>query len=424
MYQLWSDGAAKPDACFSGSRNWGCTAYCVEPTFDPDPCSTGGAAGYPFSTDAVTVAIEGTSCLTTDSPYDCYLRDVVPQETSPALFHATAVGAQAVAARTYAYWHIKTDAITPGSINNSSAYQVFVPYRYDTFAQGERASVDAALQGRYYLSNISDYTVNLYGHTVNLTAEDPIFAEFFADRPLETLSNPPHPNLVGVADPISSHPDVPEAGPGHGLSQGGAGRWARGSSSYRCDPYPAPCPPPVPSVPFFAWSVSWPERMQILAHYYTAVHVRDAANGNAIVTPTWRGAVLQVAWARPRGYPDGICSRIEVWLQNSGTSPWYGADQGYLGQQIGLGYCWNGVCTPTGYLPRTVAPGQDLRVTLFLPPWSGPGELRLDLYHRLWNEPQPTWFGAAWPRQYVGTFSAVPGHCARLPLLQKYEPIY
>ena len=103
MYQLWSDGAAKPDACFSGSRNWGCTAYCVEPTFDPDPCSTGCAAGYPFSTDAVTVAIEGTSCLTTDSPYDCYLRDVVPQETSPALFHATAVGAQAVAARTYAY---------------------------------------------------------------------------------------------------------------------------------------------------------------------------------------------------------------------------------------------------------------------------------------------------------------------------------
>jgi hypothetical protein len=226
-----------------------------------------------------------------------------------------------------------------------------------------------------------------------------------------------------VADPISSHPDVPSEGHGHGLSQGGAGRWARGSSSYRCDPYPAPCPVP-PSVPHFAWSVSWPERYQILTHYYTSVHVRDAANGNAIVTPTWRGAVLQVAWARPRGYPDGICSRIEVWLQNSGTSPWYGADQGYLGQQIGLGYCWNGVCTPTGYLPRTVAPGQDLRVTLFLPPWSGPGELRLDLYHRLWNEPQPTWFGAAWPRQYVGTFSAVPGHCARLPLLQKYEPIY
>jgi len=67
--------------------------------------------------------------------------------------------------------------------------------------------------------------------------------------------------------------------------------------------------------------------------------VCDANSGNAIVTPTWRGAVLQVAWPRLRGYPDGICSRIEVWLQN------------------------------------------------------------------------------------MGSFSAVPSHCARLPLFKKYEPL-
>ncbi|MBM4458690.1 MAG: SpoIID/LytB domain-containing protein [Chloroflexi bacterium] len=320
MYELTANGAPIM-RCDPGNGNltrWGCTAYCDNPGNGISCASP--VSSYPWSypnpyQNPVTVQIEGATVT------NRYLRDVVSQETSPALFHATAVGAQAIAARTYAYWHIRTDDVTPGPLDNSRAYQVFVPYRYDTFGQGERDIVDAALQGRYYLSNISDYTVNLYGHTVNLTAEDPIFAEFFADRPLETLSNPPHPNLVGVADPISSHPDVPSDGHGHGLSQDGAGRWTRGSSSYRCDPYPAPCPPPAPSVPFFAWSVSWPERFQLLTHYYTAVHVRDAANGNAIVTPTWRGAVLQVAWARPRGYPDGICSRIEVWLQNSGTSP-------------------------------------------------------------------------------------------------------
>jgi hypothetical protein len=317
---------------------------------------------------------------------------VVPAETSPALFHPTAVGAQAIAARTYAYWHIKTDDVTPGSINNSSAYQVFVPYRYDTFAQGERASVDAALQGRYYLSNISDYTVNLYGHTVNLTAEDPIFAEFFADRPLETLNNPPHPNLVGVADPISSHPDVPYDGHGHGLSQNGAGRWARGSSSYRCDPYPAPCPVP-PSVPHFAWSVSWPERYQILTHYYTGIHVRDAGNANAIVTPGRRFVVLSANGGPRNGR---ICRNRDNWLtlrlQNTGVAAW----DAYT---IALYACWGSQCSWAAWLPQAVAPG-----ATYPPPgapeWTveiapGAGALTLDLYG------PGGWFSAqypAWPR--------------------------
>ena len=193
MYRLDASGASTEFPCAPGSDAWGCTAYCRNLVGPGLPCNTTKSNTYPFWSGTASVTIEGTGCLASPSYpgyspfYDCYLRDVMPQETSPTLFHPTAVGAQAIAARTYAYWHIKTDDVTPGSINNSSAYQVFVPYRYDTFAQGERDIVDAALQGRYYLSNISAYTVNLYGQNVNLTADDPIFAEFFADRPLETL---------------------------------------------------------------------------------------------------------------------------------------------------------------------------------------------------------------------------------------------
>ena len=425
MWQLYDSGAKTATLCSQDAGikyTWGSTAYCN----NSDMCTRTRAVAYPFISENATVAIEGQDCAPEDSPYNCYLSDVVPAETSPALFHPTAVGAQAITARTYAYWHIRIDNVTPGPIDNSSAYQVFVPYRYDTFSQGGRDIVDAALQGRDYLSNVSDYTVNLYGQNVSLTAEDPIFAEFFADIPLQTISNPPHPNLVGVADPISSHPDVPSDGHGHGMSQGGAGRWARGSSSYRCDPYPAPCPPPVPSVPFFAWSVSWPDRFQILTHYYTGVHVRNAGtSNNPVLTPPWRGNVLQVKWSRPGGDSAGICSRIEVWLQNTGITTWYGANG--VSSKVGLGYCWNGgACVPAGYLPSNVALGGDLWATLVVPPGSGNGELQIAVYRQEWYGyywSAPIWFSPDWPRQGIGTFSAGPTYCTRLPLIKRHEPV-
>ncbi|MBM4459599.1 MAG: hypothetical protein FJ011_17870 [Chloroflexi bacterium] len=171
-------------------------------------------------------------------------------------------------------------------------------------------------------------------------------------------------------------------------------------------------------MPHFAWSVSWPERFQLLAHYYPGVHVRDAANANAIVTPAWRGNVLRVGWARPRGDPSGICGQLEVWLHNSGITTWYDAQDGYYAQQVGLGYCWNGVCTAAGLLPQAVAPGGDVRVALWLPPGSGAGQLELDLYWQAESDPR-VWFSPAWPRQLIGVFSAVAGHCARLPLLTR-----
>jgi hypothetical protein len=299
----------------------------------------GGSSGYPFSTDTATVAIEGTAAN------DRYLRDVIPQETGPAAYHETAIRAQAIAARTYAYWFVQHPLGGDYDINNSAEKQMFVPYKFDTLTANQQLTITNALQDRYYLSQAGD--------------DNPIFAEFFADRPLATLSNPPHPNLTSVADPISSHPDVPTEGHGHGLSQKGASRWARGNlSAYLGND-------------LGAWSVSWPERFQILTHYYTGIHVRDAAN-NAVLTPTWRGNVLQVKWARPPGSNTQICRQIEVRLQNSGVQDWSSV--------IGVGYCWNGSCTTARDLPVTVAPGRDIALNLSI--GAGSGELSLDLYKR------------------------------------------
>jgi hypothetical protein len=189
--------------------NWGCTAYCTD--FLPSPCSTGGTAGYPFSTATATVAIEGTAAN------NRYLRDVIPQETGPAAYHETAIRAQAIAARTYAYWFV-LHPLSPSEpdvyhINNSAAKQVFVPYKFDTLTTDQQTIINTAMQDRYYMSRSTD--------------DNPIFSEFFADIPLLTLDGG-QPYLIPVADPISSHPDVVQDGHGHGLSQKGASRWARG----------------------------------------------------------------------------------------------------------------------------------------------------------------------------------------------------
>lgn len=178
---------------------------------------------YPFATNPATVKIDGTV------PEDRYLLDVVPQEMSPGTHLLPALQAQAIAARTYAFWHIRTDAVTPGAINNLEDYQVFIPRRYDRLATAEQQRlVDAAvLQNRSYLSYKESYTVSIYGQTLTLSDQDPIFAEFSADVREQTVANPPFPYLQSVADPISSHPQVPALdGHGHGLSQNGAGRAA------------------------------------------------------------------------------------------------------------------------------------------------------------------------------------------------------
>ena len=92
------------------SVNWGCTEF-NEGRYPPSQ-----QRPYPYSSNPVTIPIE------TD-----YLLDVVPWEIGP-YYHPVALQAQAIAARSFAYWHIHNGS----TINNSNQFQVFVPYKFES----------------------------------------------------------------------------------------------------------------------------------------------------------------------------------------------------------------------------------------------------------------------------------------------------
>jgi hypothetical protein len=311
MYLLENSGdKVQPEqTCQYGDLEFGCTA-------------SSSIGSYPFEEDIVTVLLEG------EAANDRYLLDVVPREMSPSTHLPAAIQAQAVAARTFAYWNVRFDSVIPGAIDNSNAYQVFVPYTYDLFSPSEKAIIDAAVDNRYYMSNKNAYSISMYGYTVAPTAEDPIFAQYFADVPLQTNAGKPFPYFESVPDPISFHPDVDLIGHGVGMSQNGAGRWARGSSSYHCEPYPAPCEP-LPSQPHTRWSVTWTGYDQILTHYYTGIQIRDAEAGNARRSATLRWLPLKITSAGQQ--VTKLCAgsetvQLTVWMQNNGADDWvYGS---------------------------------------------------------------------------------------------------
>lgn len=152
MYALNSDGnittAISGDLrrCSTTPRDlrFGCTVF-------PNDSSR----AYPFNSNPVTVQIEGTTVE------NRYLRDVLPKEISVTAFHSTAIRTQAIAARTYAYWHIRQGS----TINNSISFQAFVPRQYDALSVAEKSTIDTALQSPEYMSE---------GSTLF-----PIFSEFF-----------------------------------------------------------------------------------------------------------------------------------------------------------------------------------------------------------------------------------------------------
>ncbi len=248
VYRLESSGAlwVNPATgtyhlCSSNDTYYGCTAISSRP--------------YPYTNNPITIPIE------TD-----YLLDVVPREMPVDPFHPTAIQAQAIAARSYAYWHIRQGS----AINNSNQFQVFVPYTFE------------ALSSTTFLDNPSDpcasSNLNRYQRIVcgavarrhyiaygTYPNDDlPAFSEFFADIGNRTV-NGGQPYLIAVDDPISSHPDIVPDGHGRGMSQKGAGRWARGNLSFNMNR------------DLGAWSVRWERAEQILVHYYTGVHIRECS---------------------------------------------------------------------------------------------------------------------------------------------------
>ncbi|MGQ9628592.1 MAG: SpoIID/LytB domain-containing protein, partial [Anaerolineae bacterium] len=219
MYRLNSDGSKyqPEEPCSSGNTNWGCTA------FDKDHYPPEQRRPYPYATNPVTVSIESD-----------YLLDVVPQEMNPGLFHPTALRAQAIAARSFAYWHIHQGS----NINNSIQFQAFIPYKFESLNSGEQQAISDAIAPRYYIS----YSDDSPALTEFSSAHDGVWTEA-GDKPY----------LQRVYDPIPA--SAPWLGHGRGMSQYHAQAWVEGEHQQSGFP-------------------QWGHYEQILAHYYTGIHIR------------------------------------------------------------------------------------------------------------------------------------------------------
>jgi len=369
MYELISPSGDLPEdpvACTYGNESWGCTAIPNDPTY-----------AYTYTTNPVTVSIESD-----------YLLDVVPQEMSPGMFHPTAIQAQAIAARTYAYFHIHSNS----TINNSANFQVFLPYKFESFSSAYQQIIRDATASRYYLTYYNQ--------------ESPAFTEFFSDRQYHTESNPPYPYLLGVADPISIHPTDPAIdGHGRGLSQYGASRWARGNTYGNIN---------YTGVP---WSVQWRRHEQILVHYYTGIQLRDS-NGNSLLNTTYRWNALSQSLPNPIWQPYAALIR----LQNTSAYAW---PNDYY-----ISYRWlnlDGSLVSEPYNADRVSvgtldPGDDRTyvVNVRPPALSVPRTLILQwdmVYAQPWPPYNDYWFSASgWPTQDT---SLLVSPCQFLPMLMK-----
>lgn len=192
----------------------------------------------------------------------------------------------------------------------------------------------------------------------------PLFAEFFADALNQTVSGGP-PYLLGVQEPISTGCDADNSGHGRGLSQEGASRWARGN---RCAN--------INTVPGDPWSVTWTRVEQILVHYYTQVHLRDASGGLLTPDNRWNPLTHTV----PATLVAEAVVPATLVLQNTSTWEWTEGDGVVMGQQ------WTARGAPPVsqdwqvVLHDLVAPaGQALTVTLPVTAPSSAGEYTLHL---------------------------------------------
>jgi hypothetical protein len=296
-----------------------------------------------------------------------------------------AIEAQAIAARSFAYFEIEHPICADGeeTINNSTEDQVYLPFMYATLPIADyNEIVDEAVAPRYYMS----YSSNINACGASLTPQEPIFSEFSSDAYLATVDHPErakYPYMQGVPDPISSHPEVAqivESEQPHqrGLSQNGASRWANGNLTSN------------PAGDKGIWSVQWVNARQILTHYYTGIHLRDAANNNALVTPEYRWVPLRMTWSPGGDAPTALCrgqlTALQVWVQNSGTMTWTldanAADRVILSYSATPNPGSPGVEVEASAADQSsIAPGQDVTFTMNLSlPDSGSYELRFDMY--------------------------------------------
>ncbi len=179
-------------------------------------------------------------------PFEEYVKRVVPHEVFPS-WATAALQAQAVAARTYAWYHYLQNPAAAWHVTDWVDYQ----YMCDTTDPRTDAAVDATA-GEYlaYLGN-------------------PIVAMYSAENSSPTQSNPYVLYLRAVDDPVSF--GYPRNGHGYGMGQWGAQRWA---SQY-----------------------GW-EYTAILRHYYSDVTLKtsavltDTAPPKVALVQPWNGFYL------------------------------------------------------------------------------------------------------------------------------------
>jgi hypothetical protein len=297
---------------------WGCT------WFDEDYYQS-PVRSYPYATNPVTVSIESD-----------YLLDVVPQEMA-TYYHPTAIKAQAIVARTYVYYHIDQGS----TINNSTQFQAFIPYKFEGLTPANDPDNPTTPCASSNLNNNQQVVCNAIARRYYLSPypaggsfQPPADTEFFSDAWNRT-SDGGEAYLVAVDDPISAACDADNFGHGHGMSQEGASRWARG---HQCSYENAPTLPGNPAGS--PWSVRWDRAEQILFHYYPGTSLRDADDLGFWPSSYYRWNPLSINWGTPGNQPPmmehGGSYSATIRVQNTGWIDWdHTADQFW-----GLSYHW------------------------------------------------------------------------------------
>jgi hypothetical protein len=115
------------------------------------------------------------------------------------------------------------------------------------------------------------------------------------------------------------------------MSQEGANRWARG---HECSYIGARVITEAGNLPGTPWNVSWLHGEQIIAHYFTSIHIYDPM-GNRL-TPNYRWNALQLISETP--VPPGHIWFATIWVQNTGTQIWYGDNNSNAEFPVALSY--------------------------------------------------------------------------------------
>ncbi|MFQ5583432.1 MAG: SpoIID/LytB domain-containing protein [Calditrichia bacterium] len=302
------------------------------------PTGAENVVEIPFDLDTVQVG---------NYEYDNYVRGVLAGEVSTAQepdgtviqFDDETLKAMAVAIRTKVF-----------HMCGSEPHDHF-PDNDGIMRRGIRGQVIQQYLYNRTLVNYTEAERQRYQGSVNNTSDEYLiynndtFDIQYRNISIDPTNGSAAPHL-GVADPVgAAHTGLSQTG----LSQFNADHWAKGESHGTLFP-----------------QLNY---RQILVHYYTKVHLKDA--NNTRLTPTYRWNPLSVDWGNGATSPppmlQGQTYNVTIHLQNSGTANWTS------GRNVRLSCRWR---KPDGSLvncsastPKIIrTPGADATVTLAVTP--------------------------------------------------------